>query len=231
MKRVVIITGSTRGIGFATAAEFIKNGDCIVILCRHREHILNAKKHLVSLGPPKNILTLVGDVGKEKDAIRIVGQCLKHFGRIDLLINNAGIAAYKSVEETSEKEWDNIINTNLKGTFLFIQQVLPVMKKQGTGIIINISSALGREGEANFSAYCASKFGVIGLTQAVADETRESGLRIYAVLPWAVNTTILTGSDIDIDPSEVLTPEYVARRIFEAARGKKKSGTLFEVYY
>ncbi len=173
---------------------------------------------------------MTGDVRKETDARRIVRQCLKNLGRIDLLINNAGIAAYKPVEETSEKEWDDIIETNLKGTFLFMRQVLPVMKKQESGIIINISSALGKEGEANFSAYCASKFGVIGLTQAIADETRDSGLHIYAVLPWAVNTTLLTDSDLDLDPSEVLAPEYVASKIFEAARGRKKSGTLIEVY-
>lgn len=230
MKRVVMVTGATRGIGFATAAEFIKNGDYVVIFCRHREHVLKAKKHLVSLGPPENILPLTGDVRKEKDARRIVRQCLKNLGRIDLLINNAGIAAYKPVEETSEKEWDDIIDTNLKGTFLFTRQVLPVMKKQGNGMIINISSALGKEGEANFSAYCASKFGVLGLTQVVADETRESGLYIYAVLPWAVNTTLLKDSGLGLNSTEMLAPEYVAAKIFEAAKGKKKSGTLFEVY-
>ena len=104
------------------------------------------------------------------------------------------------------------------------------MKKQGSGVIINISSALGVEGEANFSAYCASKFGVIGLTQVVADETRETGIKVYAVLPWAVNTTLLSGSDLEIAPSELLEPKYVAGRIFKAASGKRKSGTLFEVY-
>jgi 3-oxoacyl-[acyl-carrier protein] reductase len=104
----------------------------------------------------------------------MVGECLKRFGQIDILINNAGIAAYKPIEETSEREWDNIIDTNLKGTFLFMRQVLPVMKKQGNGTIINISSGLGVEGEAGFSAYCASKFGVVGLTQVIADETKES---------------------------------------------------------
>jgi 3-oxoacyl-[acyl-carrier protein] reductase len=230
MKRVVVITGATRGIGLATAAEFIKNDDRVVIFCRHREHVLKAKKQLVSLGPQENILPLAGDVRKERDVKRIVGQCLKNLGRIDILINNAGIAAYKPVEETSEKDWDDIIDTNLKGPFLFMRQVLPVMKKQGSGMIINISSALGKEGEANFSAYCASKFGVIGLTQAIADETRVNGLYIYAVLPWAVNTTLLMDSGLDLNPSEVLAPEYVAGKIFEAARGRKKSGTLFEVY-
>lgn len=230
MKRVVMITGATRGIGLATAAKFLIKGDRIVIFCRHREHILKAKEHLVSLGASENILTLTGDVRKEKDVKRILGQCLKHFGRIDLLINNAGIAAYKLVEEMSEREWDDILDTNLKGTFLFIRQVVPVMKKQGSEMIINISSALGVEGEANFSAYCASKFGVIGLTQVVADETKESGLRVYAVLPWAVNTTLMSGSSLVIDPSELLAPEYVAERIFEAAKGKEKTGSLFEVY-
>lgn len=225
-----MITGSTRGIGLATAAEFLRKGDLVVIFCRHRHHVLKAKDYLVSLGPSENVLTLAGDVRKEKDVRRIVQQCMKHFGRIDLLINNAGIAAYKPVEETSEREWNDILDTNLKGTFLFIRHVVPIMKKQGSGIIINISSALGVEGEANFSAYCASKFGVIGLTQVVADETKESGLRVYAVLPWAVNTTLLSGSDLDLDPSEVLAPEYVARKILEAAKGRKKSGTLFEVY-
>ena len=230
MKRVVVITGATRGIGLATAAKFLINGDRIVIFCRHREHVLKAKEHLVSLGTSGNVLCLTGDVRKEQDVKKIVKRCLRHFGRIDLLINNAGIAAYKPVEETGEKEWDDILDTNLKGTFLFIREVVPVMKKQGSGIIINISSALGEEGEANFSAYCASKFGVIGLTQVVADETKESGLRVYAVLPWAVNTTLMSGSSLVLDPSELLTPEYVAGRIFEAARGKRKSGTLFKVY-
>ncbi len=230
MSRVVIVSGSTRGIGFQTAARFLKNGDRIVILCRHRDHVVKAKKEFASIGSSENILALVGDVRKEEDLKKIVGECIRHFGRIDLLINNAGIAAYKPIEETSEKEWDNILDTNLKGTFLFIRQVLPVMKKQGSGMIINISSALGVEGEANFSAYCASKFGVIGLTQVVADETIESGIQVYAVLPWAVNTSLLSGSALKIDPADLLTPEYVAEKIFESAKGKRKSGTLFEVY-
>jgi NAD(P)-dependent dehydrogenase (short-subunit alcohol dehydrogenase family) len=230
MERVVIITGSTRGIGFATAAAFLKNGDRVAVFCRHRDHAAKAKERLLSFGIPGNILTLAGDVRNGNDVKSIVARCLKHFGRIDILINNAEIAAYKSVEKTNEREWDDIVDTNLKGTFLFIRQVLPVMKKQGRGVIINISSALGVEGEANFSAYCASKFGVIGLTQVVADEAIGSGLRVYAVLPWAVDTTLLSGSDLELDPIEILAPEYVAGKIFEAAKGKKRSGSLIEVY-
>jgi len=230
MNRVVMITGSTRGIGFATAAEFLKKGDRIVIFCRHEGHGIEAERQLASVGPSENILRLVGDVRKEKDIKRMIGQGLKRFGRIDILINNAGIAAYKSIEVTTDKEWNNIIDTNLKGTFLFIREIIPVMEKQGNGLIINISSGLGVEGKANFSAYCASKFGVIGLTRVAADEIQNRGLKVYAVLPGAVDTQLISDIGIKIDPSDLLAPEYLARRIFEAAQGRRKTGTLFEVY-
>jgi 3-oxoacyl-[acyl-carrier protein] reductase len=230
MDRVVIITGSTRGIGFETAAEFLRNGDRAVIFCRHRKHVKEALDQLSGLASPENILGLVGDVRKAIDVKRIVRQCLKKFGRVDVLINNAGMGGYKPIKETTEKEWDNILSTNLKGCFLFIRVVLPIMKRAGSGIIINISSGLGVQGEANFSAYCASKFGLIGLTQVVADETLESGIKVYAVLPGAVNTKLISDIGLKMNPSELLAPEYVGRRIFEVAEGKKRSGQFIEVY-
>jgi 3-oxoacyl-[acyl-carrier protein] reductase len=230
MNRTVVITGSTRGIGFSTAAEFLKSGDRVAVFCRHKEHVTEAISQLAALGGRHNILGLVGDVRRANNVKRIVAQCLKSFGRIDVLINNAGIAAYKEIEKTTEKDWDDILNTNLKGTFLFVRESLPVMKKQGKGIIINVSSALGVAGEANFSAYCASKFGVIGLTQSVADETVGSGIRVYAVLPGAVKTKLNSDLGLEMKPSDLLSPEDVARRIFQLADGKKRSGQLIEVY-
>jgi len=161
---------------------------------------------------------------------RIVTRSLKYFGRIDILINNAGIAAYKGIEEVTQKEWNDILDTNLKGCFLFMRQVVPLMKKQGKGVILNISSGLGVSGEANFSAYCASKFGVIGLTQSVADETANTGLRIYAVLPGAVNTKLNWDLDLGMAPSELLAPEYIAKRIFGLAEGKRRSGQSVPIY-
>jgi NAD(P)-dependent dehydrogenase (short-subunit alcohol dehydrogenase family) len=146
------------------------------------------------------------------------------------LINNAGTGALNPIEKTSEKEWDDVLDTNLKGPFLFMRQVIPIMKKQGKGIIINISSGLGVVGMANLSAYCASKFGVIGLTQVAADETTNSGIKVYAVLPGAVNTQLIRGSGFDLDPSTLMTPEHVAERIFKLAEGAEKSGRSIEVY-
>lgn len=101
MNRTVLITGSTRGIGFSTAAEFLRHGDRVVILCRHRKHVAD-----------------------------ITGQCLKRFGRLDILVNNAGVAVYKPISVTTDEDWDRIIDTNLKGTFLFLRQAIDVMQKQ-----------------------------------------------------------------------------------------------------
>jgi 3-oxoacyl-[acyl-carrier protein] reductase len=230
MKRIVVITGSTRGIGVSTAAEFLKGGDRVVIFCRHKEHVTKAISQLTGFGERQNIFGLLGDVRRERDVKRIVAQSLKHFGRIDVLINNAGIAAYKEIEEITQKTWDDILDTNLKGCFLFMRQVIPVMKKQGKGIIINISSGLGVEGEAKFSAYCASKFGLIGLTQSMADETADTGVRIYAVLPGAVNTKLNWDLDLGMDSSELLAPEYVAKKILRLAEGRRKSGQSVPVY-
>jgi 3-oxoacyl-[acyl-carrier protein] reductase len=230
MNRIVVITGSTRGIGFSTASEFLKNGDRVVIFCRHREHVAEAVNQLKAFGAKQNILGLVGDVRRQSNVQRIVGQCLKRFGRIDVLINNAGIAAYKEIEEITEKEWDAILDTNLKGAFLFMREVLPVMKRQVRGVIINVSSLLGVAGEAKFSAYCASKFGMIGLTQSAADETAGSSIRVYAVLPGAVATRLNFDLGLDMKPSDLMSPEYVAGKIFDLAEGKKRSGQSIEVY-
>ena len=230
MNRSVMITGSTRGIGLSTAVEFLKNGDRVAIFCRHPGHVSKAKRHLLAFGRPENILGLVGDVRKETDVRKILKQTQSHYGRIDILVNNAGIAAYKAIEKTSGKEWDDIVDTNLKGTFLFMREVVSMMKKRRKGIIINVSSILGVAGEAMFSAYCASKFGVIGLTQAMADETANAGIRIYAVLPGAVDTQLVSDSGLEIDPSELLRPEEVARKIVELAEGRKRSGSLTEIH-
>jgi NAD(P)-dependent dehydrogenase (short-subunit alcohol dehydrogenase family) len=231
MNRAVLITGSTRGIGYATATRFLQHGDRVAIFCRHKRDSEEAIRRLLDLGGKGNVLGLTGDVRKPVDVERIVDRCFERFSKIDILVNNAGVGVYKPLEETNEKDWDRVIDTNLKGTFLFLHKVIPIMKQQTAGIVINISSGLGVEGMAGFSAYCASKFGVVGLTKVLADEMAPyRNIRIYAVLPGAVDTALLAGSGLEIDPSEVMKPAHVAQRIFDVAAGKERSGTLIEVY-
>lgn len=233
--RAILITGSTRGIGLSAAARFLSGGGRVAIFCRHREHVDEALAELSKVSKAadssEHILGLVGDVRKSDDIKRITNATLDSFGRIDVLINNAGVAVWKPTEETTEEEWDNIIDTNLKGSFLFMHYVLPVMRRQDSGVIINISSGLGVQGSANYSAYSASKFGLIGLTQVVADETGGTGIKVYAVLPGGVATRLHLDIHPWEDPDTMMTPEYIAEKIFDVARGKKRSGSSIEVYY
>jgi NAD(P)-dependent dehydrogenase (short-subunit alcohol dehydrogenase family) len=226
--KVVVVTGASQGIGRALCLELSPQRPRLVLAARDAVGLEAVASACRERGA--EALAVPTDVTDVEACRRLIERAVEAFGGVDVLVNNAGIASYGLAEETSERQWDNIIDTNLKGTFLFMRQVLPLMKKRGRGTIVNISSAMGVEGVGYFSAYCASKFGVVGLTQAVAEEAAEGGLRLYAVLPWAVNTTLLAGSDFRMDPSEMLTPEYVARRIFEAAEGRRKSGALFKVY-
>jgi len=229
-QRTIIITGSSRGIGLATAIEFLKNGDHVTVFCRHDDHMQEAVKILKQHGDDDQILITTGDVSKGDDVKRIIKETLDRFGKIDVLINNAGQSIWKLLEETSEEEWDSIIDTNLKGAYLFMHEVVPVMKGVGSGIVINISSGLGVSGGEKYSAYSASKFGMIGLTQVLAEETKGTDIKSYAILPGAVATKLHLDVHPWEDPEKMMTPQYVGGKIFKAAEGKLHSGSSIEVY-
>lgn len=228
--RVSIITGSSRGIGLATAKKFLENGDKVVVFCRHQDGIKKIKDDLLEYGPEDNILMTYGDVRKLEDVKRIIKETIDEFDRVDVLVNNAGVAVYKPIEETTEEDWDRILDTNLKGALLFTREIVPIMKKQGSGTIINISSGLGEKGSANYSAYSPSKFGLIGLTESVADEVRDSGIKVYAVLPGGVNTKLHRDMHPEEDPDTMMSPEHIAENIFETAEGSKPTGSSIRVY-
>ena len=229
--RVVIITGSTRGIGEATAAEFLKNNDKVVIFCRHKDHVIEAHDRLKKMGnSSEDILSLVGDVRKSEDVKKIIKETLKKFKRIDILVNNAGVAHFTEIEKTSDSIFDNTIDTNLKGPFLFIKEVLPIMKKQKEGMIINISSGLGLKGSKNYSAYSASKFGLISLTQVTAEETKDNNILVYAVCPGSVATKLNLDIHPEADTKKMMTPEYVGNKIFKLSKGWKTSGSAITIF-
>jgi 3-oxoacyl-[acyl-carrier protein] reductase len=230
VSRVALVSGGTRGIGFATAAALLKRGDQVALFCRHLAHARDAGKRLAALGAPGAVLALVGDVRSERDVAVIVRKTVARFGRIDLLVNNAGVIVYGAAEKTTTADWDAIVDTNLKGAFLLSRQVLPVMRAQGGGTIVNVASRMWVEARPGFAAYCASKFGLIGLTMVLAEENREAGIFVQAVLPGAVDTTMVAKlKGMPPGPKPELTPEMVAARILEAAECRDRSGELFEV--
>lgn len=230
MNRVAIITGSTRGIGLATAKEFLKDGDYVVVFCRHQNHVEQVMRDLKMHSSPDHILPLVGDVRSSADVRQIIKATMRSFGRVDVLVNNAGIGLFKTVEETSEQEWDEVLNINLKGQFLFAKEVLPIMRKQQVGTIINISSGLGERASEKYGAYASSKFGVLGLTEVLTDETKNEEIKIYAVLPGGVNTKLHLDMHPGEDGSKMMQPEYIAKKIFDLSQGKKDNGYKLKIY-
>ena len=225
--QAAIVTGSARGIGRAIVIALAKEGCNIVVNSRTKKEVDATAKEIEELGA--GVLPVVADVSNEKDIERMVEAAMKKFGRIDILVNNAGVAVYKDFTKTGKEDWDNIIDINLKGIFLCTKAVLPIMQKRQYGRIINISSGAGKTGIAGLAVYCASKFGVIGFTEALADELPDD-IKVYAVCPGGVDTKMYV-SMFGEHPS--LKPEDIAKKALPLCMPdtKTRSGSSIEVYH
>jgi NAD(P)-dependent dehydrogenase (short-subunit alcohol dehydrogenase family) len=208
--RIVMVTGCARarGIGRAIAVAFAQAGADLVVTDVAAGGTRNENEEgleemrlgwtgLDSLageirGLGRRVLTLVGDVSRAADAERFVADALAQFGRIDVLVNNAAAphgADRRLLWEIPEEAWDLVIDVNLKGTFLMSRAVIPHMLERGSGRIVNMSSVSGKRGTARRGAYTASKFGVIGLTQVMAQELGAHGITVNAICPGSVDTS------------------------------------------
>ncbi len=176
-----IITGGSHPIGRAMALALAAEGCGVVACCMSPAELKETAAAAKKLGGV--YLPVKADVTRKEDIMDVVSKTMRKFKRIDVLINNAGIALTRPLEQTTEREWDRIIRTNLGGMFLFTHAVISHMVHQESGVIINISSAEGRHSIAGVTAYSTSKFGVIGFTESLAEEVAEDDMRVYAI--WA----------------------------------------------
>lgn len=177
--KVVLITGGTSGIGRRAAIMFAERGARVAVNGTSEERGLETVKRIKEIGG--EAIFVPGDV--VKDAKSIVERTIEAFGRIDILVNNAGVVPYGNVEESSEDDFDRVIDINVKGPLLLSKYVVPYMKRQGGGVIVNVSSEAGLVGIPRRCVYSISKAALLGLTRSLAVDYVEYGIRVNAVCP------------------------------------------------
>jgi NAD(P)-dependent dehydrogenase (short-subunit alcohol dehydrogenase family) len=185
--KTAIVTGATRGIGRAIAEALLAHGARVSVAARNAAGVERAAAELAR-GEPARVLGVVADVGRPEDCRTLVTRTIDRFGRLDILVNNAGVGGFKPVAEMTPAEWRAVIDTNLNSLFYCSHEALPYLREAGGGWIINMGSLAGKNAFANGSAYNASKFGLIGFSEALMQEVRYDDIRVSYIMPGSVAT-------------------------------------------
>ncbi|HEX3376286.1 MAG TPA: SDR family NAD(P)-dependent oxidoreductase [Candidatus Acidoferrales bacterium] len=206
---VAMITGASRGIGFAIARRLGQMGARISIFGRDAAKLEQSAATLRGEGVEN--ISAVADVAREDQILPFVQKTQNELGAIDILVNNAGIGLFGPFHECSEADWNRVMDTNLKSVFLVSRAVVPEMIRRQTGHIINISSLAGKNTFANGAIYCASKWGLMGLSGSMAEDLRGYGIRVSTICPGSVATEFSGQSKKD--PHKALQAEDIAHAV------------------
>jgi 3-oxoacyl-[acyl-carrier protein] reductase len=202
-----VVTGGGRGIGRAIAVALAKRGCDVALLGRTAETLASAAEEVVAAG--RRALVVPCDVSKAADVEAARAAVLRDLGAPDVLVPNAGVVRRAPVHAMSEADWDEVLDVNLKGTFLVVREFLPEMLARGSGRVVAMGSISSTLGTATQSAYCAAKWGTVGFVKSLAEELRGKGLQAMCVMPGSVDTDMLRGSGFE----PAMQPEDVARAV------------------
>ncbi len=211
VNKVALVTGAGSGIGKAIALAYAKEGADVCVAGRTLSKVQDTAREIEKTG--RKALALKADVSKIPEIEEMVKAVIKQFKKIDILVNNAGIVKDIAIPDITEAAWDEMINTDLKGSFFCAQKVIPYMLKQGKGKIINIASPLSVEGKPENSVYCAAKGGVINLTRAMGLELALNKINVNAIAPGFTNTNMTTNFTSDPKMLALIIPRIPAGRI------------------
>jgi 3-oxoacyl-[acyl-carrier protein] reductase len=212
--RVALVTGGNRGIGFAIAQSLMKAGANVAISGRDESALAEAA-HTLESGDGARVVPIRCDVRRHEEVRAMIGRVVGELGGLDILVNNAGVGVFGSVGELEAEQWDTVIETNLSGVFYCCREAIPHLAKRGDAWIINIGSLAGKNPFAGGAAYNASKFGLIGFSEALMLDVRHQGIRVNYIMPGSVASDFVgpSGRHPDDDISWKLHPEDIAQLV------------------
>jgi NADP-dependent 3-hydroxy acid dehydrogenase YdfG len=212
--KVAVVTGASAGIGRACARALLGEGARLVLTARRHERLEPLVDEAKRRG--NGAVFVVGDAREEETARRTVERAMAEYGRIDILVNNAGVGNYKDLVETSAEDYDEMMDSNVRSTFLFSRHVVPVMIRQRSGLVLMISSMAGVYGFAGEATYCATKFAQVGFAQGLDKELRPHGIKVGVICPGGVKTEFAIGkgrTEAGVAESSMLEAEDVAQAV------------------
>lgn len=209
--RVAIVTGAGRGIGRAIAKALAAEGAVVGLATRTDSELMSLAEEITAAGG--RALPWVTDITDETAVRMLVDGVVGEFGRLDILVNNAAVGKFGPLESFATEDWDTVMHTNVRGPFMLCREAIPQLRKQDRSWIINIGSVVSVKGYVNQAAYSASKHALLGMTKALARELQPDGIRVHAVLPGGVDTTMGGDARPDLDRSVLMQPREVARAV------------------
>lgn len=208
-EKIAVVTGAARGIGKAIAIELLEAGFFAALCSRNRQSATSLETDISSFAG--NFMISSVDISIEEEIEKFISSVAEKKGRIDVLINNAGVVYTGPVEETDTEQWDEMMAINARGTFLMVKHSLPLMSKGGH--VVNIGSNASKKGFPGWAAYCASKFAVLGFTNSLREELRDRGIKVSAVLPGPTKTDIWDSLGGKWDRTKMMSPEVTAKMV------------------
>ena len=219
-----MVTGASAGIGQASARALAREGASLVLTARREDRLQALVAEIQGLGA--RAIYVDGDAREEQTARQCADEAVKAFGRIDILINNAGVGNYKNLVDTSAEEYDEMMDANVRSTFVFSRHIVPVMIKQKSGLVLMVSSMAGVYGFAGEAVYCATKFAQVGFAQGLDKELRPHGIKVGTICPGGVKTEFAIGkgrTEAGVEQSQMLDAQDVAEAILFACMQSDRS--------
>jgi 3-oxoacyl-[acyl-carrier protein] reductase len=216
-----VVTGGSKGIGYAIAEALVRAGAGVAISARHEDEVREAAERLNGLGGGRAV-GVAADVRSPDDVRRLVRAAVEALGGLDVLVNNAGVGRFAPIDELSEEHWHQVIDTNLTGVFLCCRAAIPELRARGGGWIINIGSLAGKNPFAGGAVYNASKFGLLGFSEAMMLDLRDEDIRVSCIMPGSVETHF-NGNEPSAKGAWKIQPEDVATLVMDLLAMPRRS--------